>query len=110
MDCEMVIAAYRPRTDIHLEPLKELLRQHNTILRVEGLITERPALLMQASDGTLVEVFEWQPGGAEAAHKHAALQKVWRRMEEVCEFAPLIALPEAEKTFPHFKPVEGVVR
>jgi len=30
-------------------------------------------------------------------------------MQEICDFAPLISLPEAEKSFPHFTPVDGVV-
>jgi len=106
---EVVIAMYRPWDHANEEALKELIRQHNTTLRVEQLITERPALLLQGEDGTYLEIFEWLPGAARKAHDHPAIKKIWKRMEELCEFAPLISLPEAEKTFPHFKPVDGVV-
>lgn len=106
---EVVIAVYRPLDKGYLGTLKELVRQHNTTLRVEGLVTDRPAVLMQASDGTLLEVFEWKEGAAAKAHDHPAIQKIWKRMGEIAEFAPLISLPEAEQTFPHFKTVDGVV-
>lgn len=106
---EFVIAMYRPYDTANQAALKELIRQHNTTLRVEELITERPAILMQAEDGTFLEIFEWLPGAAEKAHSHSAIQKIWKRMQEICEFAPLISLQEAEETFPHFKPVDGVV-
>jgi hypothetical protein len=107
---EIVIAMYRPYDTANQAALKELIRQHNTTLRVEELITERPAILMQAEDGTFLEIFEWLPGATEEAHSHPAIQKIWKRMEEICEFAPLISLREAEETFPHFKPVDGVVK
>ncbi len=106
---EVVIAMYRPFDKGHLGTLKELVRQHNTTLRVEGLITERPAILLQAGDGTMLEIFEWKDGAAGQAHDHPAIQKIWKRMEEVADFAPLISLPEAEQQFPHFKPIDGVV-
>ena len=37
----MEIAAYRPLDESRRKPLLELVRMHNTTLRVEGLITER---------------------------------------------------------------------
>ncbi|MEZ5993184.1 MAG: hypothetical protein R3E76_12650 [Planctomycetota bacterium] len=109
MNSEIVIAMYRPFDQANESALRELIRQHNTTLRVEEMITERPAILMQAEDGTYIEIFEWLPGAAEAAHEHPAIQKIWKRMQELCDFAPLISLPEAEKSFPHFKPLEGIV-
>ncbi|MCB9892896.1 MAG: hypothetical protein H6839_00435 [Planctomycetes bacterium] len=109
MNSEIVIAMYRPYDSSNDAAMKELIRQHNTTLRVEELITDRPSVLMQSQDGTFIEVFEWLPGAAKAAHEHPAIQKIWKRMEEIGEFAPLISLPEAEGKFPHFKPVDGVV-
>ena len=109
MTNEIVIAMYRPYETANVAALKELIRQHNTTLRVEEMISDRPAILMQAEDGTFLEIFEWLPGAAEEARNHPAIQKIWKRMEALCEFAPLISLQEAEKTFPHFKPVDGVV-
>ncbi len=106
---EIVIAMYRPFAATNRQMMLELIRAHNTTLRVEGLITDRAAVLAESEDGTFLEVFEWKPGAAQKAHGHKAVQKIWKRMEELCEFAPLISLPEAENTFPHFKPVDGVV-
>jgi hypothetical protein len=110
MSNEIVIALYRPTKPGGESGLKELIRQQNTTLRVEKLITDRPAILMQAQDGTLIEIFEWLPGAADKAHNHPAIKKIWKRMEEIAEFAPLISLQEAEKTFPHFKAIDGVVK
>jgi len=109
MNSEIVIAMYRPYDHASTDALKELIRQHNTTLRVEEMITDRPAMLMQAEDGTFLEIFEWLPGAAQAAHDHPAIQKIWKRMGEICEFAPLISLREAENQLPHCKPVDGVV-
>lgn len=110
MHGEMVIAAYRPLDASRRKPLIELVRSHNTTLRVEGLITDRPAQLLEAQDGTLLEIFEWKPGAAQRAHDHAAVQRLRKKMEEVAEFVPLISLQEAETTFPHFKAIDGVVK
>jgi hypothetical protein len=109
MGNEIVFAMYRPFAATNRQMMLEVIRSHNATLRVEGLITDRPVVLAQAQDGTFIEVFEWKPGAAAVAHEHKAVQKIWKRMEELCEFAPLISLPEAEQTFPHFKPVDGVV-
>ena len=106
---EIVIAMYRPLNPGFPSQVKELVRQHNTTLRVESLITDRPAILMQAEDGTLLEIFEWKDGAAETAHDHPAIKKIWTKMEKVCEFAPLLSLHEAGERFPHFKPVDDIV-
>jgi hypothetical protein len=109
MTNEIVIAMYRPYDTANEAALKELIRQQNTTLRVEEMITERPSVLMQAEDGTFIEIFEWLPGAAKEARSHPAIQKIWKRIQEIGEFAPLISLREAENTFPSFKPVDGVV-
>jgi hypothetical protein len=109
MSTELVFAIYRPFAATARQVMLDLIRSHNATLRVEGLITDRPAILAEAEDGAFIEIFEWQPGAAAKAHEHKAVQKIWKRMEEVAEFAPLISLMEAEKQFPNFKPVENVV-
>lgn len=106
---EVVFAMYRPNVATNREMMLDVIRSHNATLRVEELITERPAILLEAEDGTFIEIFEWKPGAAQKAHDHKAVKKIWKRMEELAEFAPLISLSEAEKTFPQFKPVDGVV-
>jgi hypothetical protein len=37
----------------------EILQNHVPTLRKEGLVTERPELLLQAQDGTYIEIIEW---------------------------------------------------
>ena len=34
------------------------VRKHMQVLRAEKLVTDRPAYVMRAKDGTIVEVFE----------------------------------------------------
>ena len=54
----IAIACYRPKNGQE-DILLDIVRRHVPTLRQEGLVTERPALVMKAEDGTLVEVFEW---------------------------------------------------
>lgn len=53
-----VIVAFKPKPGQE-EALLAEIRQHVPTLRAEGLATGRPAYVMRAGDGTLVEVFEW---------------------------------------------------
>jgi hypothetical protein len=105
----LVIAIYRPYPGTAREVVLDLIRSHNATLRVEGLITDRPAILAEAEDGALLEIFEWKPGASQRAHEHKAVQKIWKRMGDVAEFAPLISLQEAEAQFPAFKPINDIV-
>lgn len=52
-----VIAVYRPKPAMRRHVLAAV-GKHMPVLRAEGLITERPAHVMRAVDGTVVEVFE----------------------------------------------------
>ena len=54
----IVIVGYRPKPDKGAE-LRELLRTHVPRLREFGFVTDRPPVLMEAADGSYVEVFEW---------------------------------------------------
>ena len=105
----LVIALYRPKAGKE-EALRELIAKHAPTLRKERLATDRPVVLLQASDGTYLEIFEWVPGGAEKAHTNPAVLAVWGPMHECCEFATLDSLPESRQPFPHFRPVDGVTR
>ncbi|MCG3133583.1 MAG: hypothetical protein HMLKMBBP_00782 [Planctomycetes bacterium] len=110
MNDEMVIAAYRPKAGQDAAVLA-LIARHVPTLRAEGLATQRPVLLMRASDGTYLEIFEWKGGTAssDAAHHNPRVLAIWGPMHEACEFVSLGALPEAGHPFPHFKAVDGVV-
>ena len=104
---EMVIAMYRPHEGKDAE-LRELIARHMPALRAEGLVTDRPATLMRAGDGTYLEVFEWKPGASSAAHTNPAVQAVWGPMMEVADFPALGDLAEAGGRFPHFEPIDGL--
>jgi hypothetical protein len=101
----MVIAAYRPKPgrDAHLVAL---LKEHLPILRSQNLVTERPAAAMRASDGTILEVFEWKSQQAiDDAHKNPVILAMWDRFENACDYVPLNSLKESEHPFQGFEPV-----
>lgn len=102
---EMVIALYRPK-DGCPDRLEALVREHVPILRRLGLATGRPALAVRAKGGEILEMFEWKEGAVAAAHEHPEVQALWARFGEVCDYAPLASLPEAQEMFPGFEPLE----
>ena len=98
-----VIAVYRPHEGKG-EALLALLETHLPTLRAEGLATATESVVLRAADGTLLEIFDWVSGDAvEAAHTNAAVQTMWERFAEVCDYATLDSLAEAAKVFPHFE-------
>jgi hypothetical protein len=98
----VVVVAYRPKTGC-AEVLLELTREHHPILLGEGLVTDRPPIISRASDGTIVEIFEWVDGGVERAHGNAAVGDLWRRYEALCEYIPLTGLAESASLFAGFE-------
>jgi hypothetical protein len=100
-----VIACYRPHAGKDSE-LLQCVRDHVPTLRKQGLITDRPAQVLRAKDGTLLELFEWTSEDAvERAHHDPVVQALWERFASVCDFVALGTLPEAQEMFPHFEPV-----
>lgn len=86
--------------------LEQLFRAHSDTLRRNGFLTDRPALVMQAKDGTIIEFGEWKAAdSAHHAHEHPEVDALWTRMAEVGEFVTLSQLEEATSQHPHFKPV-----
>jgi len=72
-----VIVAFKPKPG-QGEALLAEIRQHVPTLRTEGLATDRPAYVMRAGDGTLVEVFEWVSEEAiQQAHTNPAVGAMW---------------------------------
>jgi hypothetical protein len=99
------IGLYRPHAGKEAA-LRDLVRQHVPLLLRLELITDRPAVLMRAEDGTYIEIAEWRTGESAAiAHQHPELAKVWEAMGEIADFPALESLPEAKKRFPNFDPV-----
>ena len=77
----------------------QAVRDHLAVLRSEGLATDRDPLVMRASDGTLLEIFEWRSRQAmQEAHSNEAVLELWSRFEEACEARPkeidLTGLPQ----------------
>lgn len=98
----VVIAMYRPKTG-KLAELETLVQKHFPTLKEYGLTTHRDPYIGRASDGTILEVFEWiSDEAAKKAHDHPAVAKIWEAMAVVCDFGKLEQLNEANKVFPHF--------
>lgn len=98
-----VIAAYKPKPGKAGE-LKSVVASHLGVLRSESLVTDRPAYVMSAEDGTIVEVFEWVSAEAVAkAHSNPAVQKLWEAFGRVSDYVPLASLAEANQLFAEFE-------
>lgn len=101
----IVIACYRPKPG-KLEELRALMATHLPTLREQGLVTDRESIVMEAADGTIVEVFGWKSRAAiESAHTNPAVLAMWARYAEVCEYVPVGQVPEAASLFSEFTPV-----
>jgi hypothetical protein len=101
----LVIVAYRPKPGKEAD-LLQLTREHVPLLRAEGLATDRPVTACVATDGTVVEVFEWASGGVEQAHTNPVVLKLWERYAAACDIVPLNSLPEVSNMFASFTPLE----
>jgi quinol monooxygenase YgiN len=102
----IVIVAYKPKPG-KAEALKALTKTHVPRLKKEGLVTNREATIMEAADGTIIEVFEWLSDEAIAnAHKNPTVLEMWGEYAEVCDYVPLNTLAEANNMFAGFAPVE----
>ncbi|NOT01836.1 MAG: hypothetical protein HOP29_14555 [Phycisphaerales bacterium] len=101
-----VIVCFRPKVGKEVA-LVELVREHVPILRGQGLVTDRPACAMRAKDGTIVEVFEWKSVKAtDDAHANPAVQALWTRFGEVCDYDAIGNLPEAKQLFSGFEAID----
>ena len=76
-----VIVAYAPKPGM-TDALLAAVRKHLQVLRAENLVTDRPAYVMRAADGTVVEIFEWQSNEAiEKAHSTPVVQALWAEFD-----------------------------
>ena len=100
----LVIVAYKPKPGKQAD-LLQLTREHVPLLRAEGLATDHPVTACQATDGTIVEVFEWAIGGVERAHSNPVVLKLWERYAAACDIVPLASLAEASNIFASFTPL-----
>ncbi len=102
----IVIVAYKPKPG-KAEALKALSKTHVPRLKKEGLVTDRDAIMMEAADGTIVEVFEWLSDEAiQKAHSNPEVLKMWGEYAEVCDYVPLNTLSESSMMFAGFVPLD----
>jgi len=103
----IVIACYRPKPGMK-NALDALMRDHVKILRQEDLVTDRVPIMMEAKDGTVIEVFEWKSVEAiDAAHSNPAVLAMWERNKLACDYIPVAEVPEALELFSGFEPFRG---
>ena len=97
-----VIAVYKPKPGKEAA-LKELMKTHLPRLKQEGLVRDKEPYIMEAADGTVVEVFEWLSDEAiQQAHTNPAVLQMWAEYAEVCDYIPVGNLAEAGNLFSGF--------
>jgi len=101
----IVIVGYKPKPG-KAEALRLLASTHVQRLRAEGLVTPREAIIMEANDGTIIEVFEWKSKEAiESAHKNPVVEALWKEFGDSCDYVPVASIAEAKQLFAEFSPV-----
>ena len=100
----IVIVGYKPKPGKN-QALKALMKTHLPRLKQEGLVTDRESILMEAADGTIIEVFEWVSKEAiQNAHTNPEVLKMWGEYAEVCDYVPVGDVPEIGSFFSEFGP------
>ncbi len=103
---QVVIAAYRPKAGRESE-LLACVRDHLPVLRRSGLATDRPAVVLRAVDGTVIEIFEWiSPSAIDRAHSNASVRDLWDRFAACSDYVPLADVPETRVIFSPFEPLD----
>jgi hypothetical protein len=102
----LTIACYKPKNG-KKNKLHRMIRKHLPILREQGLVTDRESTIMEAKDGTVVEVFEWKSKSAiKNSHKNYAVLEMWGEFSEACDYIPLKDVPEASDLFSIYMPLK----
>ena len=100
----IVIAAYKPKPG-KADALRALMHTHVPRLRAQGLVTDRVSIIMEAADGTFIEVFGWKSKDAiAAAHENPAVLAMWKEYADVCDYVPVGTVAEAGQLFSEFTP------
>ena len=100
------IPAYKPKPGKEQE-LLEAVKDHMKVLKSQGFVTERPAYVMRAKDGTILEIFEWKSKETiQQAHKNEAMLALWKRFNDACEYRKLVEIAECTDMFASFESVE----
>lgn len=100
-----VIVGYKPKPGKETA-LRELMKTHLPILMQEGLVRNKESYIMEAADGTIIEVFEWLSEEAiQNAHSNPAVLAMWGKYAEVCDYVPVGNVAEIDVLFSGFKPL-----
>lgn len=103
----IVIVGYKPKPGKQ-QALQRLLQSHVSILSGEDLVTERRSIIMQAKDGTMIEIFEWKSRESiDLAHTNSRVQKMWEEFAMVCDYVPIAQVEEAAGLFSEFTPFDA---
>lgn len=98
-----VLAVYHPKDGKQAE-LEAEMAGHVPLLRTLGFATDAPSRALKASDGTIVESFEWKSHNAiQQAHQHPDVLDMWGRYDECSTYGTLGDLPNADVMFPEFE-------
>ncbi len=101
----ITIAVYRPKPGKEKQ-LERLVGEHLPVLKEQHLITERKPIVMRAADNAIVEVFEWKSSQAiEQAHTNVAVQQLWARFGEVCDYEVPVNVIEFQSVFSEFESI-----
>ncbi|TPV96542.1 MAG: hypothetical protein B7733_04230 [Myxococcales bacterium FL481] len=101
----IVIVCYRPLPG-KADELRRLVHAHHDRLQAEGLVTQRAPVVMEAANGSIIEVFEWESREAiERAHHNSAVSAMWQEFAAACEYVPVADVPEASELFSEFVPL-----
>lgn len=98
----VAIVAYKPKPGCE-KHLLQLAYEHVPLLREHGFVTDFPASILQAADGTLLEIFEWTEGGLGRAQFDPRMDQMWFRYAEVSNTIALNSLAEAATMSAAFK-------
>lgn len=105
MTGRLVICAFKPKPGMEAA-LYDIVEKHWGILKGLGLVTDRTRYAMRATDGTIVEVFEWKSAEAiEQAHHNPTVLALWTEFEAACDYVPLASLSESLHPFSEFTPL-----
>ena len=97
-----IIVGYKPKPGKEAA-LKELMKTHMPRLLAQGLVRDKASYVMEAADGTIIEVFEWLSDEAiQKAHSNPEVQKMWGEYAAVCDYVPVGSLAEAGNLFSSF--------
>ncbi len=98
-----VIVIYRPKKGMD-QQLIQLVRDHISILQQQNLATEKLPIVMRATDGSIIEIFEWISAEAIAkAHNNKAVQELWAKFSLVCDYEIPVNVKEFHSVFSEFE-------